>query len=127
MFTVQDDPLFFRVELDGLVDQKVLFDAQDALMHHPEYPHKNALWIVKEDFICGFSEVDLIVALERIKTLWHQEATKKKSAFFAPDGFRYALAKLFCEEVERRGVPFKIKPFMNLQEAEAWLLKDGAE
>jgi len=118
MFTVQDDPLLFRVALDGLVDREALFNAQAALMQHPEYPHQNALWIVRERFVCGFSRSMLMVTLERIKTLWCQNATKQKSAFFAVDGFRYGLVKLFCLEAEIKGVPFKMKALMNLKEAE---------
>lgn len=127
MFTVQDYPLFLRVELNGNVNRKTLFDAQDALMRHPEYPYKNSLWILKEGFICGFSNIDLFETAERIKTFLPLEATKQKSAFFASSGFQYALIKLFCKEAEQKKLPFKMMPFMSLQNAEAWLMGNSAE
>jgi hypothetical protein len=125
MFTVQDDFHFLRVELDGHVDRNDLFDAQDALMRHPKYHYKNALWVIKDGFICGFSQIDLSATIERIKNFWHHDATKQKSAFFASNSFRYTLIKFFCEEAEYKELPFTMMPFMNLQDAEAWLLEDS--
>jgi hypothetical protein len=122
MFKVHNEPHYLRVEVTGDIDQQSLYDAQSALMRHPEYPHKNSLWVFDDDFVCGFSNRGLFEMIDRIKAFFPVGGTKEKGAILASSGLHYAFFKLFCDEADRKGIPFKMKPFRTHHEAEEWLM-----
>jgi len=122
VYKVYNKLYYLQVSITGHIDQKALFEAQQALMLHPEYPHKNSLWVLDGEVICDFSNIDFFETVKRIKTFFPAGATKKKGAMFAAGGFQYAMLKLFCEEACRERVPFEMKPFQSYLEAENWLI-----
>ncbi|NTU57782.1 MAG: hypothetical protein HGB00_02520 [Chlorobiaceae bacterium] len=122
MHTVKSDPHFLFVLMTGKVDQLSLHEAQKELMLHPDYAHKNTLWMFDEACECDFSNFVMFEMLNRIKVFFPIESSKQKAALVGVAPMHYSFLKLFCDEAEHEGLPFKVQPFHSYQEAEAWLL-----
>lgn len=121
MHSVQNDPDYLLVSVTDKVDQQSLYEAQSDLMLHPEYPHKNSLWVFDEGCVCDFSSLGMFEMLGRIKTFFPIHGTKEKAAMFAKNFTFYSMVKLFCEEAEQEGIPFTMKPFRKFDDAKSWL------
>ncbi len=121
MHTIHNDPHFLRISVTGKVDQQSLYDAQKELMLHPDYPYKNSLWVFDAACECKFSSLIMYEMLSRIKSFFPLDGIKKKAAIIALTNTFYSFVKLFCDEAEHEGIPFTIKPFRSLNEAEVWL------
>ena len=121
MHSVHSDQDILRVYLYGKLDLQSLFDAQRELMLHPEYPHKNSLWIFDDEFVCDFSSLGFADLIERIKRYYPIGATKQKAALIARTNTHYAILQMFCDEASYDGSPFAFKAFQEFDKAEQWL------
>jgi hypothetical protein len=124
MYEIHDEPDYLQLSITGSVDQQGLYKAQNALLKHPYYPCKNSLLIFDKEFVCGFSSIDMFEMISRIKSFFPVGATKEKEAVFASNGLHFAFFKLYCEEAEREGISFTIKPFRSFAAAKTWLMTE---
>ncbi|NTW53067.1 MAG: hypothetical protein HGB22_10855 [Chlorobiaceae bacterium] len=122
MHSVHNDLHYLCVWVTDKVDQQSLYEAQADLMLHPEYPHKNSLWMFDEACECVFSNICMFDMLSRIKNFFPVNGTKQKAAMLATTNTFYSFVKLFCDEAEHEGIPFTVKPFRNFDDANAWLI-----
>ncbi|HWR01027.1 MAG TPA: hypothetical protein VN371_04120 [Chlorobaculum sp.] len=121
MHTIHNDPHFLRISITGKVDQQSLYAAQRELMLHPDYPYMNSLWVFDAACECNFSSLIMFEMITRIKSFFPKHGTKKKTAIITSTNTFYSFVKLFCDEAELEGIPFTIKPFRTLHDAELWL------
>lgn len=121
MHVIQSGNEIIEVYLHGKVSQQDLLDAQKDLMVHPDYSHKNSLWIFDKLFECGFTSEDFAELLNRIKLFYPFGATKKKAALLAARGIHFGMLQLYCEDADQADLPFKFRAFMNYTEAVDWL------
>ncbi|NTU91922.1 MAG: hypothetical protein HGA60_08400 [Chlorobiaceae bacterium] len=121
MHVVQSGVDFIEVYLHGKLSQQDLLDAQKSLMLHPDYSHKNSLWIFDKEFECLFSNEDFAELINRIKLFYPFGATKQKAALLGSMGIHFGILQLYCEEAEQADLPFRFRAFLSYSEAVAWL------
>jgi hypothetical protein len=126
MHQIQNEKHFLRLSLTGIIDQFALYEAQKDLMLHPEYPHKNSLWVFDHGCSCNFSHIGMLEMASRIKTLFPIGGTKKKGALLVGNAVHFGFIKMFCDEVEHMRLPFTMKPFISLSQATSWLIESEA-
>ena len=121
MNSVVDKGNYLFVMITGTVNQQSLYDAQKSLMLHQEYPHKNSLWVFDETCECEFSNLGMFEMLCRIRMFFPIDGTKKKGALVGIAPLHHSFVKMFCDEAEHERLPFTVKPFRRIEDAESWL------
>ncbi|NTU52637.1 MAG: hypothetical protein HGA97_02835 [Chlorobiaceae bacterium] len=124
MHVIEDTGQYLRVLLSGSVDQSQLFEALKEIFLHPEYPHKNSVWVFDEGCECDFSSLSMFDLIRLVKAYYPRDATRKKTAIVTSTSTHYAMAHLLCEEARQERLLFSIHTFMDRAEAEKWLLEN---
>lgn len=122
MHVIENTQSYLSVVFVGAVDQDQLFKALRALLLHPDYPHKNSVWVF-EGCECEFSNIIMFDLVQIIKAYYPREATRNKTAIVTSTSMHNAMATLLCEEAELAMLPFSMRAFMNRAEAQDWLLE----
>ncbi|MBN1929920.1 MAG: hypothetical protein JW764_10310 [Chlorobiaceae bacterium] len=120
MHVIENNSSHLCVNFKGSVDQEQLFQALKEIFLHPEYPHKNSIWMF-DGCECDFSSISLFDLMEMIKAYYPREATRTKTAIVTSTGTHHAMAKLFCEEAGQEIRRFAMQAFMNHDAAAVWV------
>jgi len=122
MHVIENHSSFLCVNFQGSVDQEQLFKALREIFLHPEYPHKNSIWMF-EGCECDFSNISLYDLFEMIKAYYPRKATRTKTAIVTSTGTHHAMAQLFCEEAGHQALVFSMRAFLDRAEAESWVIE----
>jgi len=122
MHVIENHSSFLCVNFKGSVDQEQLFKALRGIFLHPEYPHKNSIWMF-DGCECDFSNISLYDLFEMIKAYYPREATRTKTAIVTSTRTHHAMAQLFCEEAGHQPLFFSVRAFMDRAEAESWVIE----
>jgi hypothetical protein len=122
MHIIENTGRYLCAIFKGSVEQEQLFLALKEIFMHPDYPHKNSMWIF-EGCECDFSSISMMDMLQMIKTFYPREATRKKTAIVTSTATHHAMAKIFCEDAGNEAFMFTLRAFMDRSEAEAWLME----
>jgi hypothetical protein len=120
MFVIENTSSYLCVDFKGSVDQEQLFQALKEIFLHPEYPHKNSIWVF-EECECDFSNISLFDLMTMIKAYYPRKATRTKTALVTSTGTHHAIAKFFCEEAVQEMRLFAMRAFQTRNEAAAWV------
>jgi hypothetical protein len=94
-----------------------------VVIHHetqmPEYVRMNDIWLIDNHrALISMDEVDSLAT--EFRCMCPRNATRKKTAIVVNPGLTEAFAKIWVGKSEKR-VPFELKIFHTLKEAEEWL------
>jgi hypothetical protein len=123
MHTIEDTGDYLCVLFSGAVDQSRLFEALKEVFLHPDYPHKNSMWVFT-GCECDFSNLCLLDLVTMIKAYYPRDATRKKTAIVTSSSTHYAMAQMLCDEARKEQLSFTLCAFFDREMAEIWLVEE---
>jgi hypothetical protein len=118
MFKIDSSYHYIRVIFSDLVDEHELVYAVKAVAALPEYPEKNDIWVF-DGCTFNFSHSKISSLIQIIDSVYPPSPSRTKTALLTDSELHYAFFKIVCEEAE--SLPYSMRAFTQLSEADAWL------
>ena len=117
MHTIKDCGAYIRVDIEGTESHQIL-EGIKAAYALPDYQSRDSLWVFgRESFRVQIGE--LLEIAKFIRKSYSRGHKRTRRAMVVPPGLNAGFARVWSEMAPN--LPFELKIFHELEEAELWL------
>ena len=119
MYEISSQENYLLVNIQNNFDSQQAISAIKELFSRDDYSDRNDIWNIGAKIVnLSFQELEVIA--KTISYIYPSNATRSKTAFVVTSLFPTAMASEFIKFAKT--LPYELRIFDNLEEAEQWLL-----